>query len=96
MLLHSSILEQTIEHQYICVSDGTGSARVAALAEDRNRPRTGTGRTGPHGNWAAHGDKSAVKIVTLAINPATVVYLVFAKRLFGVRGGGWPTNQPTS
>ena len=31
---------------------------------------------------------SALKIVTLVINLAIVVYLVSAKRLFGVRGGG--------
>jgi hypothetical protein len=30
---------------------------------------------------------SAFKIVTLVINVAIVVYLLFAKRLFGVRGG---------
>lgn len=31
---------------------------------------------------------SVLKIVTLVINLAIVVYLVYAKRLFGVRGGG--------
>ena len=31
---------------------------------------------------------SALKIVTLVINLAIVIYLVYAKRLFGVRGGG--------
>jgi len=31
---------------------------------------------------------SALKVVTLVINLAIVVYLVVAKRLFGVRGGG--------
>lgn len=31
---------------------------------------------------------SALKIVTLVINLAVVVYLLFAKRLFGLRGGG--------
>ncbi len=31
---------------------------------------------------------SALKIVTLVINVAIVVYLIYAKRLFGVRGGG--------
>ncbi|MTD58176.1 DUF2127 domain-containing protein [Amycolatopsis pithecellobii] len=31
---------------------------------------------------------SALKIVTLLINLAVVIYLLFAKRLFGIRGGG--------
>ena len=31
---------------------------------------------------------SALKIITLLINLAIVVYLLFAKRLFGLRGGG--------
>ena len=31
---------------------------------------------------------SAIKIVTLALNLAIVVYLLLAKRLFGLRGGG--------
>jgi uncharacterized membrane protein (DUF2068 family) len=34
-----------------------------------------------------HG-ASALKIIGLAINLAVVVYLLFAKRLFGLRGGG--------
>ncbi|HKN93331.1 MAG TPA: DUF2127 domain-containing protein [Thermoleophilaceae bacterium] len=31
---------------------------------------------------------SALKIITLIINIAVVIYLLFAKRLFGLRGGG--------
>jgi uncharacterized membrane protein (DUF2068 family) len=31
---------------------------------------------------------SALKIVTLVINLAVVAYLLYAKRLFGLRGGG--------
>ncbi|MGA5130394.1 DUF2127 domain-containing protein [Streptomyces olivoreticuli] len=34
------------------------------------------------------GHISATKILTLVINLAVVVYLLFAKRLFGLRGGG--------
>lgn len=31
---------------------------------------------------------SPLKVITLVINLAVVVYLIYAKRLFGVRGGG--------
>ena len=31
---------------------------------------------------------SVLKIITFLINLAVVVYLIYAKRLFGVRGGG--------
>jgi uncharacterized membrane protein (DUF2068 family) len=34
------------------------------------------------------GTVTATKIITLVINLAVVVYLLFAKRLFGLRGGG--------
>ncbi|MGH3770372.1 MAG: DUF2127 domain-containing protein [Pseudonocardiaceae bacterium] len=34
------------------------------------------------------GRITATKIITLVINLAVVIYLLFAKRLFGIRGGG--------
>ncbi|RTL69592.1 MAG: DUF2127 domain-containing protein [Pseudonocardiaceae bacterium] len=42
----------------------------------------------PYEIWELTRGVSALKVVALVINLAIVVYLVLAKRLFGVRGGG--------
>ena len=37
--------------------------------------------------------RSALKIIGFIVNVAVVVYLLYAKRLFGVRGGGEADEQ---
>jgi hypothetical protein len=38
--------------------------------------------------WELAKGISALKVITLILNIAIVVYLLLAKRLFGLRGGG--------
>lgn len=46
----------------------------------------------PYEVWELTKSVSALKLVALAVNLAILVYLLLAKRLFGVRGGG-PADQ---